>query len=172
MKKLVLTFVFVAISYFGYSQQGSWYIGGGFGFQEDYVKVAPEVGTWLKDDLQLGLVLTFENNSSEANDMSNFAPHLYFRKWWPVGERFSLYVGANARPNFVSMEGDNNTLFEAFVDAGFAFAVAERWGIVGRAGNGIGLLANGDKTDTSFGADFNMSPMSLFNVGLYYTFKQ
>lgn len=171
MKKL---FTLLAVALIGtsvYAQEGSMYVGGGVGFQEDYIKLAPEVGTWLKDDLQLGLVLTYMGDKRGGSEINVFAPHLYIRKWWSVGEKFSLYLGANGRFNSVSGDVEESA-FEAFVDAGFALSVAERWGIVGRAGQGIGLFANDDYSDTSFGADFNMSPASMFNVGIYYTFKQ
>ncbi len=162
MKKLLLIFALVLGTLSIYAQDGSMYIGGGIGFMKDYWKVAPEAGIWVADDLQLGLVLTIESINSETN----FAPHLYFRKWFTVSERFSLYAGANARlqtnPNH-SEEGD--ATFDGFIDAGFAYAVAERWGIVGRVGS-FGYIAE------EFQFEFNMSPQSLFNVGIYYTFKQ
>ena len=161
MKKLLLI-AFSSLAALSYAQEGSWYIGGGVGFMSDYWKVAPEIGTWVADDLQLGLVGTFESIDDEVN----VAPHLYFRKWWTVGERFSLYVGANARfnsnPNY---EEGGDSVFDGFLDTGFAYAVAERWGIVGRVAS-VGYI------DDDFTFDFNMSPQSLFNVGIYWTFIQ
>lgn len=171
MKKL---FTLLAVALIGtsvYAQEGSMYVGGAIGFQEDYFKIAPEVGKWLKDDIQLGVVVAYTGDKRGGTEVNVFSPHVYLRKWWSVGEKFGLYLGANAR--FNSAGGDvDESAFEAFVDAGFAFSVAERWGIVGRAGQGIGLFATDDYSDTNFEADFNMSPASMFNVGIYYTFKQ
>ncbi|UXX80548.1 hypothetical protein N7E81_05470 [Reichenbachiella carrageenanivorans] len=173
MKKLFTLLAAVLVGSSVYAQEGSMYVGGAIGFQEDYVKIAPEVGTWLKNDLQLGAVLNYtsDKTSGVGAEMSIIAPHVYLRKWWPISEKFSLYIGANARFNKVGGDFDESA-FEAFVDAGFALSLAERWGIVGRAGQGLGLFANDSYTDTNFALDFNMSPASMFNVGIYYTFKQ
>lgn len=173
MKKLFTLLAIVLVGSSVYAQEGSMYVGGAIGFQEDYVKIAPEVGTWLKDDLQLGAVLSFTSDKTggAGAEYNVIAPHVYLRKWWSISEKFSLYIGANARFNKKGGDFDESA-FEAFVDAGFALSLAERWGIVGRAGQGLGLFANDTYTDTSFKADFNMSPASMFNVGIYYTFKQ
>jgi len=165
MKKLLTIILVLGISSTLFAQQGSMYVGGALGFGNDSWKVAPEVGTWLADDLQLGVVLTFAG-SDVNSEKSRVAPHLYLRKWWSVSEKFSVYLGANAR--YVSVKDQNDdtqSTFDAFVDAGLAYAVAERWGIVGR------IAAVGQIND-DFTLDFNMSPQSLFNVGIYYTFKQ
>jgi hypothetical protein len=162
MKKFLLIAVLACVSTAIMAQKGSMYIGGGLGYMKDYWKVAPEAGYWVADDLQLGLVLTIESIDKETN----FAPHVYFRKWYTITEKFSLYSGVNARlqtnPDYID-EGD--ATFDFFIDAGMAYAIAPRWGIVGR------LLSLGYIAD-DFTLDFNMSPQSLFNVGIYYTFKE
>ncbi|PIB36764.1 hypothetical protein BFP72_15830 [Reichenbachiella sp. 5M10] len=149
-----------------YAQQGSMYAGGGIGFAEDYWKFAPEAGYWLQDNLQLGLVLHLEGDNTGATDVTTIAPHVYGRYWWPISEKFSLYAGANIRINSVSSDpGDSDTNVDVFADGGFAFAIAPRWGMVGRIVS-VGLI------NESFTLDANMSPQSMFNVGIYYTFKQ
>ncbi|WP_169725006.1 outer membrane beta-barrel protein [Algoriphagus terrigena] len=169
MKKIVTIVVLALMATATYAQKGSAYIGGAVAFGGDQWKVGPEIGTWLKDDIQLGAVLSFGGSDMEGTKTTDIAPHLYIRKWWPVGEKFSLYAGLNAR--YVSSKyetgGTSTTTdyFDAFLDAGFAYAVAERWGIVGRVGS-LGYIQE------DFKLDFNMSPQSLFNVGIYYTFKQ
>lgn len=169
MKRTITIVALVLMATATYAQQGSAYIGGAVGFGGDQWKVGPEIGTWLKDDLQLGIVLSFGGSDMEGTKTTDIAPHLYLRKWWSVGEKFSLYAGLNGR--YVSSKsetgGNSNTAsyFDAFLDAGFAYAVAERWGIVGRVGS-LGYI------EEEFKLDFNMSPQSLFNVGIYYTFKQ
>lgn len=70
MKKAFILLAIVAISFDGFSQAGSWYVGGvvGYGSSSDKVPggnttttstwaLGPEAGTFLKDDIQLGLVL-------------------------------------------------------------------------------------------------------------------
>lgn len=173
MKKLFTLLVVALVGSAAYAQEGSMYVGGGVGFQEDYFKLAPEAGTWLKDDLQVGAVFSFvsDKRGGDGSEFNLIAPHVYLRKWWSVGEKFGLYLGANAR--FTKVGGDaDESAFEAFVDAGFAYSVAEKWGIVGRVGQGVGLFANDTYTDTNFEVDLNMSPASMFNVGIYYTFKE
>lgn len=173
MKRLFTLLAVVLMGSSIYAQEGSMYIGGGVGFEEDYFKIAPEAGTWLKDDLQLGAVLSFmdDKRGGPGSEFNVIAPHVYLRKWWSVGEKFGIYIGANARFSKVGGDADESA-FEAFADFGFAYSVAEKWGIVGRAGQGVGLFATGDYSDTNFEADFNMSPASMFSVGLYYTFKE
>lgn len=169
MRRAITIFALTLMVTATYAQQGSAYIGGALGFGGDQWKVGPEIGTWLKDDLQLGAVLSFGGSDQGGATTTDIAPHVYVRKWWSVGEKFSLYAGLNGR--FVSNKyesgGTSNTTsyFDAFLDAGFAYAVADRWGIVGRVGS-LGYLQE------DFKLDFNMSPQSLFNVGIYYTFKQ
>lgn len=168
MKK-ILTILLILVSSTCFAQEGSMYIGGALGFGDDQWKVGPEVGTWLSDDLQLGAVLTFEGSDAGGTKTTNIAPHVYIRKWFPIGEKFALYAGLNARfvSNKVKAGGAENSTsyFDAFVDAGFSYSLAERWGIVGRVSS-IGYI------EENFKFDFNMSPQSLFNVGIYYTFKQ
>lgn len=168
MEKLLLLVCVFAFSALTMSaQKGSMYIGGGAGFNDLSWTVAPEVGTWLADDLQLGLVLSIRGFDESAFAVKNLInPHLYLRKWKPVSDKFSLYVGLNARLNMVSgFNDESDSNFDGFLDAGFAFAIAPRWGMVGRVAS-IGYI------NEDFNVDINLSPGSMFNVGLYYTFKE
>lgn len=170
MKKFLLVAAILCAAFTSsYAQQGSMYIGGGVGFMEDYWKFAPEAGYWLKDNIQLGLVLFMEgDNTNPGFDQTTIAPHAYGRYWFPVSEKFALYVGANLRINSVSQDpdaGNDNTTVDFFADAGVSYSIAPRWGMVGR-------LAALGAYDGDFQLDANMSPQSIFNVGIYYTFKE
>lgn len=148
------------------AQQGSMYIGGGLGYDETTWRFAPEVGTWIADDLQLGLVATLYGQDGDGNIKFGAAPHLYLRKWFSVSDRFSLFAGANVQFSTESYRfGESSTNFNGFLDAGFGYSVAPRWGMVGRFGR-LGYI------NEAINIDLNLSPGSLFNIGLYYTFKE
>ncbi|MBU2915903.1 MULTISPECIES: outer membrane beta-barrel protein [Reichenbachiella] len=168
MKKLLFLVVILFAANTMYAQQGSMYVGGGIMFYNDDWKVAPEAGYWLSDELQLGAVLSF----SGTDNSNTIAPHVYLRKWWSVGEKFGLYIGANGRlvnSHVDALDGGgsdtSDTYFDAFLDAGFALSVAPRWGMVGRVAT-VGLIQE------DFKFELEMSPQSMFNVGIYYTFKE
>ncbi|MGL1887297.1 MAG: porin family protein [Reichenbachiella sp.] len=175
MKKILILAIALFATSAMYGQEGSMYVGGALGFGDYYEnstgntwKVAPEVGYWMKDNIQLGIVATFYGNEIAGDKYTTIAPHVYGRLWFPVGDKFSLYAGANFR--FVNTSNDNDAIdsdsyVDIFVDAGFAYSVADKWGLVGRVAS-LGLF------DGDFGLDANLSPSSLFNVGIYYTFKQ
>ncbi|UXP33187.1 outer membrane beta-barrel protein [Reichenbachiella agarivorans] len=166
MKKLLTLAVILFAANTMYAQQGSMYAGGALGFQEDYWKIAPEAGYWLADNIQLGVVLFLEGDNRGATEQTTVAPHVYGRYWVPISEKFSVYAGANFRVNTVSQDpGDSHTTVDLFVDAGIAYSLAPRWGMVGRLA-GVGIY------DSHFVLDVNMSPQSIFNVGIYYTFKE
>jgi len=168
MKKLLLFVCLMGLtSWCVNAQKGSMYIGGGAGYNDVGWTFAPEVGTWLGDDLQLGLVLGVRGYDERLTQLKySVSPHFYLRKWKSVSDKFSLYVGLNARPNLVVDFSDTGyTNIDVFLDAGFAFAIAPRWGMVGRVAS-LGYIRE------SFDLDINLSPSSMFNVGLYYTFLE
>ena len=165
MKKVILIALIFISSTSLFAQKGSIYAGGALGFQEDYFRIAPEAGYWLGETLQLGAVISYENDSGGA-ETTTFKPHVYFRKFYPLGEKFSIYAGANVR--FVSVDVDgagSDSSTDAFVDFGFSYSLADRWGVVGRVAS-IGLI------NDDFVVDFDMSSQPLFNVGIYYTIKK
>ena len=129
MKKLLVSAVILLMGTVAYAQKGSVYIGGEVGFEtidggedgEDGSAwvFGPEIGTWLSDQNQLGIVLRFQGDDFATT----IAPHLYFRRWFPLNEKFSLYAGVNAR--FVSIspdEGESDSNFDFFLDAGASYS--------------------------------------------------
>lgn len=175
MKKLLLYIFIISMGATVSAQKGSMYIGGGAAYNDGDWRLAPELGTWLSDDLQLGLVSSYSKSTVgsifDPNESSVLAPHLYLRKWKSISEDFSLYVGLNARYSYVKLTSSfpnssvSDSIFDGFLDFGFAFAIAPRWGMVGRVAS-IGYI------NENFDLDINLSPGSMFNVGLYYTFKE
>lgn len=75
-----------------------------------------------------------------------------------------MYAGANVRYASTDTNGSSSSYTDFFADLGFLYALAERWGVVGRVAS-IGQI------DKEFILDFNMSQQPLFNVGIYYTLK-
>lgn len=167
MKKVILFAIVLFSSTAMFAQKGSIYVGGAIGFSEDQFKLAPEAGYWLGETLQLGAVISYENDESGNKDETSFAPHVYFRKFYPMSDKFSLFAGANVK--YISTNDNTNDTSTSntdfFVDLGFAYSLAERWGVVGRVAS-IGMI------NENFVFDFNMSQQPLFNVGIYYTIKQ
>ena len=165
MKKLLIIAIVFAATTSVSAQKGSIYAGGAIGFKEDYFKIAPEAGYWVQESLQLGAVLSYESDKIGGTDVKTFKPHVYFRKFFPLGEKFAVYAGANVRYASTDTNGTSSSYTDFFVDLGFSYALAERWGVVGRVAS-IGQI------DEEFILDFNMSQQPLFNVGIYYTLKK
>ena len=103
-----------------YAQKGSWYIGGQLGFNSKTesntgfsdVKtttwsVAPEIGTFLQKDLQLGFAVNLGGANSTNTSETTFSPVLYLRKFYPVGDKFSLFTGIVG--NFTAGNTKTNT---------------------------------------------------------------
>ncbi len=194
MKKFYIL-LFVALCSIGtFAQKGSWYIGGQVGYNsgteeapnaEDITtnsySVAPEVGTFLQNDLQLGFALNYGGSTVEQGDAktttSSFAPVLYLRKFYKVADQFSVFAGIVGSYMTGSEEqGDfkrDITGWSANISLGAAFALSSRFTAVGQ----YGLLGYSTKTtkhdsdevtESNLGLNIN-SLGPVFNVGIYYT---
>src|SRR5580765_1020275 len=100
----LLFFLFFATAV--HAQKGSWYIGGQLGFNSKTEKnagspdvttttwsVAPEVGTFLQNNLQLGFAVNLGGSNSSNASQTTFSPVLYLRRFYPMGDKFSLFTG-------------------------------------------------------------------------------
>lgn len=205
MKKIKLLAVGILLAAGVQAQQGSWYIGGMAGVGgsnndqggKDYKTLdwnfSPEFGTFLKDDIQLGLAVNVSGSSitDDGNDVSesmNFSPVLYGRKFWSIGDRLSTFAGLNLNlimgttTMHMSNEfGDtwevvNDQLgFGANLNIGAAFALNDQFAVLAQYGLlGFSSVTNSpdagdDYVISDWGFDLNtLGP--VFNVGLYYTF--
>jgi len=212
MKKQFLVLMIVLISSITYAQKGSWYIGGVAGYGTNTHEptngtksttsswaLGPEVGTFLKNDIQLGFILglngsTEKNGDNKTSEFSGFSPTVYVRKFKKVTDNFSLFSGLYF--NYLSgTETDFTPTEEKFKASGFgislgigaAFALSPRFTAVGQYGLlGYSSITNkqGD-TETSKDSDFNIGVNTVgsssfvqgngsgavFNIGIYYTFK-
>ena len=209
MKKLSLALALVATTLTAQAQKGSWYIGGNAGFNStsvtledkngnsvDDVKqtswtIAPEVGTFLTDDLSLGLGLNFggakadaRNAAKDVEKTSLFGGTLYSRYFFGSGS-FRPFMGVNVSYNAgketlsnISAETENKlSIFGANLNAGFAYAMSPCVTVVGSFGT-LGFQNSVTENETS-GAKVKENSFGLdagtlgnrFTIGVYYTFK-
>jgi Outer membrane protein beta-barrel domain len=176
-----------------YAQKGSWYVGGQLGFNSKTDKitggpdvttttwnVAPEVGTFLQNNLQLGFAVNLGGSNAPGLTQTTFAPVLYLRRFYPVGDKFSLFTGivGNFKTGSEKLNGEDVSIsgWGLNLTLGAAFAVSKTFTLVGQ----YGMLGysyeerkfGNDKSSTSnFGINVN-SLGPVFNVGIYWTFKE
>ncbi len=206
MKKIKLLAVGILLAAGVQAQQGSWYLGGMAGVgstNNDGTKMemmnwnfSPEFGTFLRDDIQLGLALningsTTKDDGKETVSSTNFSPVLYARKFWAIGDILSTFAGVNL--NFISgtetismYDLDEKTGEEKMDRSGFGaslnigaavalndrFTVLTQYGLLGfsSVSNSSDVAGTEDYDVTDWG--FNLNTLGpVFNVGLYYTIK-
>ena len=185
----LLCFVFfISVTH---AQKGSWYVGGQLGYNSRTQKntgmpdvttntwsVAPEVGTFLQKELQLGFAVNLGGSSAPNFSETTFSPVLYLRRFYPVGDKFSLFTGivGNFLTGTSKQSGQNSDLsgWGLNLSLGAAFGISKTFTLVGQ----YGLLGysyesttfNGNKSSVdNFGLNVN-SLGPVFNVGLYWTF--
>jgi hypothetical protein len=192
-KSIFLFLFFFITAATTYAQKSSWYIGGQLGFNSKtetntgYAdittttwSVAPEVGTFLQNNLQLGFALNLGGSNSPNNTETRFSPVLYLRRFYPVGDKFSLFTGivGNFTTGSTKVNGESGTLsgWGLNISLGAAYGISKTFTLVGQ----YGLLGysyestsiNGNKyTVSNFGLNVN-SLGPVFNVGIYWTFKE
>ena len=213
MKKQFLVLVIVLISSITYAQKGSWYIGGVAGYGTNTQEptngtktvtsswaFGPEIGTFLKNDIQLGFILGLNGSTEKADDEKTteffgFSPTVYVRKFKKVTDNFSLFTGLY----FNYLSGEETDFMpppeEKFKASGFgvslgigmAYALSPRFTAVGQYGllGYSSLTFKQDDTEYLKESDFNVGVNTVgsgsfvqgngsgavFNIGLYYTFK-
>jgi len=175
------------------AQKGSWYVGGQLGFNSKTEKntgfadvttttwsVAPEVGTFLQKELQLGFALNLGGANSTNSSETTFSPVLYLRRFYPVGDKFSIFTGivGNFTTGSTKVNNQSGDLsgWGLNLSLGAAFGISKTFTLVGQYGllgySYESTTVNGDKNSVSnFGLNVN-SLGPVFNVGLYWTFKE
>jgi hypothetical protein len=213
MKKAILFSVFVMITFIAAAQQGSWYIGGVVGFNSNTDKsgagskttttnwaFAPEVGTFIKDDIQLGAFLgisggSLKNDDTDIFEYSSISPTVYGRKFFKITDEFSTFAGAyfNISTGGTTNFSASSTPVKHFgmgfrLGIGAAYALSPRFTAVGQYGLfGIQTTRNtfdGNDAGSESSFDFGVNTVgsgilsqgngsgAVFNIGIYYTFKQ
>jgi outer membrane protein W len=203
MKLFYVTVLGLMIGATSFAQKGSFYVGGQVGFSSSTTKlqstetgkssswsVSPEVGTFLTNNVQLGIGLNVGGSKQVTtgvyeNNTSLYGATVYSRYFFGEGTKlFRPFVGVNlsAIPgksettNAITNLKTETDLFNfgANLNAGFAYAISPKVTVVGNLGV-LGFnsqsekFANGTKEKTnSFGFDLN-SLGNRFNIGLYLT---
>ena len=192
-KSIFILLVFLIVSSITYAQKDSWYVGGQLGFNSRTEKntgsadvttttwsVAPEVGTFLQNTLQLGFAVNLGGSNSDNASQTTFSPVLYLRKFYPMGDKFSLFTGivGNFTTGSTKTGNQDGTLsgWGLNLSLGAAYAVSKTFTVVGQYGL-FGYSYESVKFDTTknsvsnFGLNVN-SLGPVFNVGIYWTFKE
>lgn len=201
MKKLLFVTAFVAAAFVVEAQKGNWYIGGVGGYSTNTDKspggvntttsswaFGPEVGTFLQDDIQLGLVLSVAGSSekddtNQQESSSSFNPTVYGRKFFKLTDNFATFVGlyvhysSGTDKDFLPAPTQEITTtgFGINLGAGVAFVLSPRFTAVGQYGV-LGYQSESTKVDgvdagsnSSFGFGVNTVGTAVFNIGIYYT---
>lgn len=191
-----LTFILL-LSGSAFAQKGSWYIGGQGGYNSKTEKqtgstefknnewtFAPEVGTFLKDNLQLGVAVNLSGNKMEFGNadstVTKFSPVVYLRRFFKVSENFSTFVGVVGNYTTGSTKANDVKYdlsgYGANLSLGAAYALSSRFTAVGQYGF-LGYKTTktsiGDFENEVSDLGFNVNSLGpVFNIGIYYTFKK
>jgi hypothetical protein len=158
---------------------------------------SPEIGTFLTKSIQLGIVAGLTGSSEKAggkkeNNSISFCPTLYVRNFFKLTDNFSVFAGvylnyysgtdkyySYSTGSEVETKGTHSG-YGARLGIGVAYALSPRFTAVGQYGlAGFSSITyknnNGDKTNTVSAFDVGINTVgtgSVFNIGLYYTFKK
>jgi outer membrane protein W len=162
------------------AQSGTWYAGGAVGISSikssgsdglTTWRFAPEVGTFISDNIQIGLAVNLQGANSDFLEKRTGAT-LYGRHFFKAGEAFRPFIGASLP--FAKIK-DTTTPGSTFEDTsiglgltgGFGYTIAPRWTVVGS----LGFLNFTRQTESkvnfiNLGFDTLGNP---FDIGIYYT---
>ena len=213
MKHLFLSAALVLSACVAHAQKGSLYIGGQAGFNSTTTTAdngsistttsklnnwsfSPEVGTFLTNQVQVGVGFTFSGSKQETPNLGStitaitnrYGGTLYSRYFFGEGN-FRPFVGLNVSvlpgSSRTELSGLRNSTTNfttldlgANLNAGFGYGLNKRLTVIGSFGT-FGFQRSTSKQDdtnsktttTNFGLNANTLG-NLFTVGVYYTFKQ
>lgn len=212
MKQFFLSTALLCGALAAQAQKSSFYIGGQAGFNSTSTTVdnngtssttnklnnysfSPEIGTFLSNQVQLGVGFTFSGSRQEVpypvgasatTSINRYGGTVYSRYFFGEGN-FRPFVGVNvsllpgnstvASGGLASRTTAYNTLdFGANLNAGFGYGLTNRLAVVGSFGT-FGFQSSSSKqkdsnvttTTNNFGLNANTLG-NLFTVGVYYTF--
>jgi len=160
-------------------------------------QASPEIGTFLTKNVQLGLVTGVIGSSRKIGDKKDFNsfsfdPTLYVRYFFHLTDNFSVFTGIYLNYFYgidkyysypsgseTSLKGTHSG-YGARLGIGIAYALSPRFTAVAQYGlAGFSSIVykdnDGNKTSTSTNFDVGINTVgagSVFNIGLYYTFKK
>lgn len=210
MKHFFLPAALVLSALTAHAQKGSLYIGGQAGFNSTSTdfdngntstttskasnwSFSPEVGTFLTNQVQLGVGFTFSGSRQETPSALNNPINITNRYGGTVYGRYFFGEG-NFRPflgvNVSLLPGNSRAEYPTFttrystfdvganLNAGFAYGLNKRLTVLGSFGtfgfqNSVAKQENSNNkiTTTNYGLNVNTLG-NLFTIGVYYTFKQ
>jgi outer membrane protein W len=209
MKKMILATAITALSLSAQAQKNSWYAGGNVGLSSTTHKTdnngtdsdgskqtawsfSPEVGTFLTNQLQLGIGVTLMGSKDDARTaIKNETKSIYtgatvYSRYFFGAGNFRPFVGVNvsvlpgnSKTTIGAVTTETNLMnFGANLNAGFAYGLTSRVTVVGSLGT-LGFQSETSEVKgsnvkyktTDFGLDAN-SLGNRFNIGVYYTFKK
>ncbi|MBS4063583.1 MAG: outer membrane beta-barrel protein [Chitinophagaceae bacterium] len=206
MKKLLLTLSLSMFIIAANAQKGNWYVGGNLGFSSSQSKiesgntetkagkttswsVSPEVGTFLTNQIQLGVAFTLTGSKFESQQNINFESKnnsyggTVYSRYFFGKEAFKPFIGLNA--SYLSGKSESRTggtvnseittsTLGVNANAGFGYALSKRVTALGSFGF-LGFESftrkpndNTKNTTNTFGFDAN-SLGNRFTIGFYYT---
>ena len=153
--------------------------------------LGPEAGTFLKDDIQLGFVLgmngsSLKDDNGKISSSSNLSPTVYTRKFFKITDNFSAFAGfylnyiSGTTTSYTSAPPIESTTsgIGLKLGAGVAYALSPRFTAVGQYGvlgyQSVSNKVAGNNAGSTSSLNFNVNTVgtgSVFNIGLYYTFK-
>ena len=150
-KSIFTLFVLLFAASVTFAQKGSWYVGGQLGFNSKTESntgtadiktttwnVAPEVGTFLQNNLQLGFAVNLGGTDAPNLTSTTFAPVLYLRRFYPVGDKFSLFTGivGNFKTGSEKLNGEDGTVsgWGLPLALGAASGISKTFTLVGQYG--------------------------------------
>lgn len=210
MKHFFLSAALVLSACAAHAQKGSFYLGGQAGFNSTTTtfdngttstttsklsnwSFSPEIGTFLTNQVQLGVGFTFSGSRQETPGSGSsltaitnrYGGTAYSRYFFGEGN-FRPFVGLNVsvlpgssrteRTGFQNSTTNYTTFdFGANLNAGFGYGLNNRLTVVGSFGT-FGFQSSSSKQDgtdnktttTNFGLNANTLG-NLFTVGVYYT---
>src|SRR5260221_4508117 len=212
MKRTLFIMTMVACSFISFAQKGNWYVGGVVGYASNTLKsasgfkttssswaFAPEAGTFLKEDIQLGLALgvsgsSLKDDNGKIYTSSSFSPTAYVRKFFKVTDDFSMFAGfylnylSGKTTSYPSGTESTQSGVGLRLGVGIAYALSPRFTAVGQYGlmgyQSVTSKVAGNTTGTDSSFNFGVNTVggstlsqgngsgAVFNIGLYYTFKK
>lgn len=204
MKKIILIPALI-LGATVYGQKGSWYLGGSAGVsmgdsrngglsqKRSAWNVSPEVGTFLTNNIQLGLGVGYGSQSFTIKDQSKtkiegFGASIHsrylfgentFRPFLGVGVSYSngsSITGTWLGPNdgYIDINGaSKQQTFNASLTAGFFYNLSPRFSLYGSINVlGYNEMHSGGSVYRDLGFNATSTLGNRFSVGMYYTFKK
>ncbi len=197
-------FVFLIGALTAQAQQGNWYLGGVVNYSSTTDKsasgqeltnsswgIGPEIGTFLTDNIQIGLKVglygaVYELTDGKDRDFS-LGPTIYVRRIFHITDNFSTFAGLYAgitsgTTKSERTSGSSETTHFGFgtqLGVGLAYALSPRFTVMGQYGV-LGYRTENWKVDgmdagSTSKFTFSMDATgqgSAFNLGVYYTLNR